>query len=1000
MAGNRGNRADDNRALQEDLRDNVVELNKKVTSWLDRKKGADLLIRLETADGRYGTEFLGTILCASGGYTGAGNIDWNAVKRWVVANMNDQVGEGFTENDLLLTHRLYGWTRDRARKAFDEYEFKSMVAGWEMGLVKLLVQEEDSLEYFEFENTKLLRQNGVLPSVEVEPEEGIEGGGGGRYPITEAHLQRASEAREQPEEDLEQRMTPISTEDADRQTRVLQMISSEDKNRRLDEFKFWTRVSIFFDFEEQWFETKAKELPGLLRSIDNYQLAAVFWLLTRYAVDGIAGPILGDDPGLGKTVIMIVTIKVHNDVQEAWADVMKFWKERAGSAEFKHNVQGAAKKRGIKCPSQKEITAKYGIQCPCVPGSDSQKIAESMQNWPSIIVGLPAQGTVTWAEEWEDTIRPDSRLQLYVNDANWIDHPRLAEFVKAIGDAPMPEGTESLDAALRKSNAGFEGGSRHVLLTSSYNCTVLLDTTEKGPGLVRELGETPHVPLTGCAIMALDEMHKYRGSKTKPLELLLDVFGQHKTKPTLGVAVSGSLGPLGPDAWDYMLQHTRAHARKEQLGRFRNGRDSKKVDVDWKYLQAHIDDPNAEQQNPFKECLGRLRGDWTTVMNKMFLRRGQRDEFMTKRIVNIPEPRHETVALAMPENNARPHVIENFRGVRLLMEERSEKYHMELALAQRKVLLERIPKGNAAETDMSLNYTLWTSTFPDLPFLAEQDETIVPFLKAGKEQQRLALQFSRTTLDPATANKTFSAINENLEKGNPFWAQCKTLRDRSPKMAQLEGLIRAELIGSKWSDQKFQRDNGPSDDSYVRHMLVFVRSPISAYLTALVLHRAVGKEVDVYLVHAGLQTESTAKSKPWHSRKGFRRAFNARCDQNSKNKIAVLTYELGATGWNMQRASVAVLLEVAARPEDRDQACKRVARRGQPCTPQIFELYYKNHLSEDQQKRHNDGIKEVKEIDWDYYGVTDGEGGSGEEEVEEEGEEGEEGEEEVVEEDN
>ncbi|KAK8102183.1 hypothetical protein PG984_015329 [Apiospora sp. TS-2023a] len=908
--------------------------------------------------------------------------------------MNEQVGEGFTENDVESTHKLYGFTPDGTRKAFDDYDFKTMVADWEKGTVKLLAQEDGGREYFEFENTKLQRENGVLPSVEEEPEEGAnEGGGGGRHAITDERLRRASEAREQPEQDQEQRETPISTEDAEKQTQVLQMISSEDKNRRLDEFTYWGRVWRFFDFQQTIFDRRAKQLPGLRRLIDNYQLAAVFWLLTRYAVDGIAGAILGDDPGLGKTVIMIVTIKVHNDVQEAWADVMKFWK-RAGSAEFKHIGKGAAEVKGIACPSQKEIRAKYGIQCPCVPGSDSQKIAESMHNWPSIIVGLPGQGIVTWTAEWNETIGPDSRLQLYVNDRSWTGHSQLADFIKAIEEAPMPEGVHRLSEVNRPVSKwvyGFEGGSRHVLLTSHYNITRLFKSKE-GPVLFREHkkaeDQVATVAAAGCAILALDEVHRYRGDKSKKSEaikLLLNHFGRQKTKPTLGVAVSGSLGSLGPGAWWYMLWHTLAKASRdtrEQLGRFQNEEDFKKVDVDWKYLQAHIDDHNAEQQNPFKECLGRLRGDWT-VMSKMFLRRGQRDEFMTRRIVDIPEPRHETVPLAMPENDTRRHVIEIFRTVRIHMEQVSEKDNTMLAVAQRKVLQAKVTTGEA------LNYTRYMATFPDIPFLAEEDNTIVPFLNSDKNLGGLASQFSRATMDPTPAHRAYEHINEKLQENNPFWAKVTTLRQHSPKMTHLEHLIKEELIGSKWKKRpaKRQLDKGPEDDSYVRHMIIFVRSPISAYLTALAIHYALGEQVDVFLLHSDIKVESTAKGQPWHSRKGFQETFNANCARNSKNKIAVMTYEMGATGWNLQRASVAVLLEVAARPEDRNQACNRVARRGQVCVPQIFELYYTNHWSEDQQKRLNDGIKEVKEIDWEDYGVTD-------QEVEEESGE------EVVDEDN
>ncbi|KAK8037771.1 hypothetical protein PG991_001117 [Apiospora marii] len=990
MAGNNSNNgADYDRALKEDLKNNVMELNKTI-SLMVRKKGANLLIRVAAPDGKYFSEFLGTILRDDGGYTHAGNMDWALVQRWVVAMIHDQVDddEGFTEEELEPTD-VYALPPDGRRKVVDDVDFKSMVAGWEMGTVELRAQA-DGLEYFEFENTRLLKQKGVLPSVEeVREEDKVAGGGGGRRRAADvARLKRASEASSQPETDRELRETPISTEDAHNRTQVLRLVSSQDENRRLDDWEYWQRVCTFFDCNDDFFGKGPKQLPGLLRRVDNYQLAAVFWLLTRYAEDGIAGPILGDDPGLGKTMIIIVTIKVHNDVQEAWADVRRWWRTRKEGRSDKHLLLDAPAKQGAACPSQKHVKAKYGIQCPCVPGSASMKIAKNMQDWPSVIVGLSGQGIVTWVSEWNETIDPASHLQLYVNDLNWKDNLLLSDFIQAVEQAPMPEGTQTLpaaDAPFAKSSAGFEGGSRHVLLTSNFQCGKLIGAEkEDKSGFVKQVkgsgkrSSRVPVPVTGCAILALDEMHRYKGSRTQPLQLLLDIFGKHQDKPTLGVAVSGSLGSLGPKAWEYMLEHTRAHARdKELLGRLKDEKSHQQVVDDWKELQKHIQDKNAEQQNPFIESLGRLRDDWKTVMGKMFLRRGQRDEFRNGRIVDIQEPVHETWPLDMPKSNAKRLMRDNFRDVRMLMAQYGEKHKMELALAQRKVVEVNLSKsGGTADNRKAFDNTIWSSTFPGLPSLAAADDKIVPFLKAETDQKRLAREFSEATLDPNTpADARFVTICTKSQYNNPFWAdeRVKGLRDGSPKMTRLIGLIDDELIGSKFDKRlaEDQLDKGPEDDSYVRHMLVFARSPIAAYLTALVLHRSRGRQVDVCLFHAGLETESKAKGKPWHSRKTFQAAFDADCGRASRNKVAVLTYDLGATGWNLQRASVAVLLEVPARPEDRDQACNRVTRRGQVCRRQIFEMYYRDHLGEDQQKRINDGINEVAEIDWKDYGVTD-----------------------------
>ncbi|KAK8071427.1 hypothetical protein PG997_011630 [Apiospora hydei] len=871
-----------------------------------------------------------------------GNVNWPALKSWVVTSINAAVGQrvrlGEIENTVIYA---LDPTEKIPRIAIDQWSLIALLVKWKQG-EELLVDHYE-MPHIEFESTKLLRREGLLVIESIEalannqtPDEG-----------PNPRDRREPDVSVHPEEDPALRETPISTEDADKRTRVLQLVSDQDKNRKLNTLDYWRRVCDLFQ-RKSALSYRPFNIPGIRRPIDAYQAAAAVWLLTRYAEDRIAGPMLADDPGMGKSTTTIVAIVVHKYLQELFEDVKKFQKK--AESEYKHNSKGANKQTGI-------------VDC--------------MENWPSIIICLPQQGIASWTSEWDKTVNEeDSGLRLYVNIDKHPGGSLLEHFIEHIEGLPMPEAAAGLlkkDLPFARSTAGFEFGSAHVLLTANSHVKKLTDPSDKS-GFVQSLqksdGETYLVPVTGCAILAFDEMHKYKGSENKTYPFtLLDILGKPRLRPTLAVGVSGSLGPLGPSAWKYLLQYTLSHGRKNELGRFTDG--YKNVQDDWEYLQRHIADNNAEEQNPFKERLLRLRDDWETAMKKMLLRRGQRESFGKEgtAMVSIPQPRYETQALDVPGPDTREgsSLVDVFREIRGLMENDEDE---ETRAQSQRAFLNKHLKSNTPSVIPAINLLLWTSTFPRVAvYWTNPDRK--PYLRTKTGLQGLATAFSTAVLDPTLANRTREAIQEELKK-SPFWSNTVQLRDSSPKMLRLIDLINKELVGSRLNQRPIpeQKDEGPEDGSYVRHMLVFARMPITAYLTALILFKWLGDHVDVFLVHSNLPPYSKTKKTPWHSRSRLEEIFNEPCTRDSKNKVTVITYELGAVGWNLQRASMAVLLDVPANAEERTQACNRVNRRGQRCKPQIVEMYYRNHLGEDQRKRMNDGIVDVEEIDWEKYGMV------------------------------
>ncbi|KAK7947091.1 uncharacterized protein PG986_011412 [Apiospora aurea] len=1005
---------------------------------------------------QYFEAWLGQFMGNNEGELPGGNVNWAALKSWVVTSINAAVGQRVRLGEIENTD-LYALdpTEKVPRIAIDQWRLIILLIAWKRG--EEVLQNHKGMPYIEFESTKLLRREGllVIESIEVdtpprppgnrrvrkrtESTESPSGRPSKKRTKTETKTRTpnpnpghgASEGKdneEESEDDEEEkdkesndgrsageeeedynrspRETPITMEGADNRTRVLQEISSGDESRKLDDDANWkTARDVFL---EEYSIVEHFSLPGLRRTIDCYQGAAAVWLLTRYSKQHIAGPILADDPGVGKTLTMIIAILLHNNLQEAFEDVKAFWKNN-GRNNYEHNLEGADNE--APCPSQDKIKEVYGIQCPCVAGSTSRGIVDHMWNWPSIVVCLGQDGISNWLAEWKKTVDPQTyRVKVYVNVGNWDAGSNMSAFCRALRAATSPEETQTLhirDVPFAKSILGFYGGSRHVLLSPSTGGKNLYEPERNVFVGYRKRGrskkDTIAVPISGCAILALDEMHKYAGAsgpKTMPYQVLDMLGGKDQEKPTLAVGISGSIGSLGLKYAQHLLAYTLRQGLRHQLGnrlgRLGNRDDTQKVISDWNYLQEHGAGDAKHEPAKYAEGLARLRHDWDQGISKMLVRRSQSDAFRNERIVRIPMPLYSTMALEVQPGPVREELYEHFRITRRAMldyhreslarlDER-EKEQIEKkgkSTVKRPSLLDsqqRVLKGLAGFTTEEytavVRRVLFSTTFPGIALIAKQRPDLLPYLRSDQPQQGIAAAFTKATLNP---EYTRQKVMQEVAKDNPFWdlaadslPTTELLRD-SPKAEELFRLINERLLGSRLDKKnpvvEQQLDAGPADGSGVRHMIIFVDSPITAYLLALILFRRFVEKIEVFLIHSKLPSSSASKSLDWHSRQAFEEAFNSDCQRTDRNKIAIVTYAMGSTGWNLQRASIAVLLDVPGTKAERDQACNRVNRRGQRCVPQIYEMYYTNHVREDRRILVNDN-KPLRSVDWNKYGVN------------------------------
>ncbi|KAK8071426.1 hypothetical protein PG997_011629 [Apiospora hydei] len=727
--------------------------------------------------------------------------------------------------------------------------------------------------------------------------------------------------------------------------------------------------------------------------MEGYQASAVVWLLTRLSEDSVAGPMLSDDMGLGKTFTMIATIVVHYYLQTLYEEVKKSWSTRAKfpgkrpAAGLNHNAVDAPLWQA--CPAEAAITKKYGLQCPCVVGSTARGIAQHMSNLPSLIL-CPSKGVSIWIDEWEkfvntDPAMPASKMRFYVHVNRWSGpQPKLADFCKDM-EAAQQDDVQSTyqveEGVLYRPRYDFDGGSGNVLVTTTESLPGL--QTERKPGTnnaffsqasdldpaeaakVEGWQVSTVVPVAGCGVLVMDEIHEYKGSTTvtQPFHLLYKF--RHQEKPTLAVGLSGNAFSSGPDGWKRLVTHTqnsiKRHHLEAKLGRLQTGRGYERLTDDWNYVQRNIDtswlaqlpDELKAVQEEVDQRKARIRTDFQQGIVKMIIRRQKKDTFRDVKVLDIAAPITTWEKCRIPNGPAWNALSDCFKHVQQWMnhlhEEEMRKWRNSgqegpkpvLAKAQQGVLRGGPQNKSNAAHHAAFRHAILAMTFPE----------------GAGALEGLAKRFTDVTLKPSkTERSVLSMMKESL-----FFAYRTAMgKNGSPKFARLLELVKEQLLDTRLDklEKGDQPDNGPTDGSFVRHMVVFADNPLTAYLTALFLQVEFRKEVEVTLIHRTLFDRAYSAHTPWNSRHDAFTKFGQDCAPESKNKILVGTYQLIATMRNFQRASSAVLLDIPTSTQ-RDQARDRIYRRGQPCAAQITEMWYENHVYEHHRRERNIGTEKM-----------------------------------------
>lgn len=148
------------------------------------------------------------------------------------------------------------------------------------------------------------------------------------------------------------------------------------------------------------------------------------------------------------------------------------------------------------------------------------------------------------------------------------------------------------------------------------------DDLEPSAATMEDWKRAAQVPIAGCGIFAMDEIHQYKvkackGGMTHPFQLLYKFIYQEN--PTLAMGVSGNTMSIGPDGWHHLVGHTQQsiqrHPRLAQaakLCRLQTPQEYARVKRDWDFVLNKINNGGEE----LEECQGRIRPDFQQGIEK------------------------------------------------------------------------------------------------------------------------------------------------------------------------------------------------------------------------------------------------------------------------------------------------------------------------------------------------------------------------------------------------
>ncbi|KAI1439424.1 hypothetical protein F5Y02DRAFT_412234 [Annulohypoxylon stygium] len=760
----------------------------------------------------------------------------------------------------------------------------------------------------------------------------------------------------------------------------------------------WKSVCRMFQCPED----SAEHRPaGFKLAISDYQLHAIWWKITQFPVRGVPGGCLGDEMGLGKTVEVLSTWIIFARIKVNYAEVLRYWKDGDAVDGRTHLPQHQQKETDLTCPSQHN--SPYGVLCPCVQSGETYLVATALPSLPTICFAPPSS-IHGWRREFEklvdlnDPIMRHLKFSIMHNDFSGEAYYHGKDRVKMttakacrcyVDKRGQPNcylsGQEGLsDWFLLVSSSGV------LALLNAYNIKKVIYRSQKSDDDDQATsmyeGKTFTTNGLAAAFVFFDEAHVYKGSSSSPTQpfSLLRKITRKSWEPTIAFAVSGSIPGGGPGQLTNIVDHILYVKGEREKGTPMIGGITRAVELekkksDWNYLlhKNHIiSNPRTKAEvETRRKSIGELM---KSLAPSILMARHNADAFRGRpigddgrRIVVKP------IKCNMIDGTGRDAFCKLTANVRAYVSQALDQRHNAWVTGgrdgpeptQRSVELEFFG-GSGGSTAMKLGKAggrswiqlLRANVYPAVALLyvrelVNEDEFGADNInRHGDEACALAVSGAGRSM-----------LIDRLAE-SPFWPYRAQLREQSSKFQRLCEYVE-DMVA--YRDCRPNADDpGPADGTNIRHMVMFTDSPVSSFITFMLLSKKY-PHIQVMLINGRTPTVATKKI-PEYGRREILDNLMSDCTNDSPNKILVTTYRICGTALSLQRANYCVLMEPARDAKEECQAAARVNRRGQLMKVVAVRLYDDRNLSEVLKRarhRNQDDILSSQEqgIRWDNF---------------------------------
>lgn len=644
--------------------------------------------------------------------------------------------------------------------------------------------------------------------------------------------------------------------------------------------------------------------PGMKTPLRLHQLWALFWVISSAPDRHVATPLLADDMGLGKTATAIGVAVVAPHLVQLWEDVRDYPDRHLDADDDR-----------TECPSG---TYRSGMQCPCVPGSWSRKIAVELSCGPTLVAATH-EILEGWKREFAKFVDPESGIvmqSLYKGPAfNRRD-------VLAHGRIRAAAGGQDENVRLTPR----PGQSRYILL---------MPTTDAAKGIEDEFcAVVPRrngKPATKVKFaiqpsrVIVDEAHLIKNKKTK-FWTRIRRWLRRSIQPTYLLGLSGTPMTRDPGDFGRFIDHImEPGAGWSKPLRPPDGCTPKRLkQLVVRYNRSLAQGaktpagrvPGGQQQQPQDDFSAEL----ASMLSHFTLRRVRGTLFAGQRLGGGTPPVEYEVIDCRPPASHHAHVqavIATTKGeVQRRLHDRLEIWRAQPegnrpSKPTMQDILKHVSSGTASNSNFETLEIC--ATFPAVARLLH-DKRYVKWKFNGSDVKKI---ITKGTVDEA--------------RGSEIWRRCRNICSGSTKMEKL-----GELIGRMIDDEEPARGSGGLVPD--KKMIVLAPKPFAAHVACAYIDQEfpnVGVSIVVSNVpparrsalYGPFQTATVDELRQEHETPG-----------PATPRILVTTLGIGAQGLNLARANYLVVLGPSWAESTHDQAFCRIDRDGQLFTPHLFML--------------------------------------------------------------